>query len=84
MLYFSHGENSVADVFKLLEKKHQPISAKTDVEFMHKPIRQGVMVFDRTGTQAPGPVGVVATERDDSISTISFLVFGFRPDSSIV
>lgn len=32
----------------------------------------------------PGPVGVIATERDDSISTNSFLVFGFRPDSSIV
>jgi hypothetical protein len=83
-LYFSHGENSVADIFKLLEKKHQPISAKIDVEFTHKPIRQGVMVFDGTGTQVPRPVGVIATERDDAISTNSFLVFGFRPDSSIV
>jgi hypothetical protein len=51
---------------------------------MHKPIRQGVLVFDGTGTQVPGPVGVVATERDDSISANSILVFGFRPDSSIV
>ncbi|HMH09804.1 MAG TPA: hypothetical protein VK553_03790 [Candidatus Nitrosopolaris rasttigaisensis] len=51
---------------------------------MHKPTRQGVMVFDGTGTQVPRPVGVIATERDDAISTNSFLVFRFRPDSSIV
>jgi hypothetical protein len=49
VLYLSHGENSVADIFKLLE-------AKTDVEFIYKHIRLGVMVLGGIGTQVPGPV----------------------------
>ena len=36
------------------------------------------------GTQVPGHVDVIATERDDAISTNSILVFGFHPDSSII
>jgi hypothetical protein len=52
------------------------------------------MVFDGIGTQVPRPVGVIVigehfytssvTERHATISTNSFLVFEFRPDSSVV
>jgi hypothetical protein len=38
-------------------KKQQSVSAKTDVEFIHKYIRLGVMVFDGIGTQVPRSVG---------------------------
>jgi hypothetical protein len=37
-------------------KKHQSVSAKTDVEFIHKHIRLGVMVLGGIGIQVPDPV----------------------------
>jgi hypothetical protein len=52
------------------------------------------MIPDGIGTQVPGPVGVIrigdhfytspVTERHTTISTNSFLFFGFRPEPSVV